>query len=104
MEKSKRDLLEGSVRVLAAMPEGRCFLRWLLARCDVRGPVFVGDHETACRREALRQLGREIEDLVAVSYGRRAVVDIEEEDRPPSGAPAGGTTRCGRLSGERRGD
>ena len=56
--KIKKENVESAARALAAMPDGRCFLQWLLARCDVRGPVFTGDLESVCKREALRQLGR----------------------------------------------
>ena len=63
--KIKKENVESAARALAAMPDGRCFLQWLLARCDVRGPVFTGDLESVCKREALRQLGREVEDLIA---------------------------------------
>ncbi|MBS5049975.1 MAG: hypothetical protein KHZ29_08860 [Desulfovibrionaceae bacterium] len=77
--KIKKENVESAARALAAMPDGRCFLQWLLARCDVRGPVFTGDLESVCKREALRQLGREVEDLIAASHGRKAVIDIEED-------------------------
>lgn len=80
MDKTKRHALDSAVRALAAMPDGRCFLHWLLARCDVRGPVFTGDMESVWKRESLRQLGREVEDLIAAAHGRRTVIDIEEED------------------------
>lgn len=80
MENAKRNALEGAVRALAAMPDGRCFLQWLLARCDVRGPVFTGDMESVWKREALRQLGREVENLIAAAHGRRTIIDIEEEN------------------------
>ncbi len=76
----KRETLAGAVRVLAGMPDGRCFLQWLLWRCDVRGPVFTGDMESMYKREALRQLGREVEDLIAASRGRKTIMDIEEEN------------------------
>lgn len=80
MSKVKKETLESAVRALAAMPDGRCFLQWLLARCDVRGPVFTGDMESVWKRESLRQLGREVEDLIAATHGRKTVIDIEEEN------------------------
>ena len=52
--KIKKENVESAARALAAMPDGRCFLQWLLARCDVRGPVFTGDLDSVCKREALR--------------------------------------------------
>ena len=68
--KIKKENVESAARALAAMPDGRCFLQW---------PVFTGDLESVCKREALRQLGREVEDLIAASHGRKAVIDIEED-------------------------
>ena len=79
MPEAKKNPLENAVRVLVGLPEGRRLLQWLLKKCDLRGPIFCGDPETVCRREAQRDIGRELERLIAASHGRKKIVEIEEE-------------------------
>ena len=78
-----RDALEASVRALAADKQGRCFLQWLLYQCNVSGDVFVAGQANAelyaAGREAERKLGRKVLDLIAASYPRTKIVEIEEE-------------------------
>lgn len=70
--------LEGAVRQLAATPDGRCFLHWLVHGAGVFRAGFPAGHAEAAFMEGKRTVGLSVLQL-CVNVGAAGIVTTREE-------------------------
>ena len=100
LQASQAARLKAAVEKLMAAPEGRAFLRWLLARCrcfEAQAPAFSASPlaERLIFAEGAREVGMEVLRLLEAAgsaHFANLLLTREEDDEPdgkPDGCPDG---------------